>query len=260
MTDQNDADAPTGKAPPGAIAAAATRALPKRFYKGVEVAGPTDGGYRLLLDGRTLRTPRRQLLEVPSLALAQAIAAEWDAQETVVDPASMPLARFANSALDMVTERMDDVRADIVRFAGSDLVLYRAADPVALVERQQQHWDPVIEWCAGLLGSPFETSTGIIHKAQSPATLERIASRIANIDRYRLAALHVITSLTGSALLALAVHENHLTPSAAWAAAHVDEDWQISRWGEDEAASARRAATERDMMAACRLLQLCAGN
>lgn len=231
--------------------------LPKRFYTAVTVDA-ADGRHRVLLDGRPVRTPKRAFLALPSRPLADAVAAEWQAQATHIDPATMPLTRLANTALDGVTGRETDVRDDIVRYAGSDLLCYRAAHPAGLVQRQAQLWDPVLDWAQATLGSGFVVQTGLMPVTQPPPTLERLASRLA-LDPFELAALHVLTTLLGSAVLALAVSERRLDIAAAWDAAHVDEDWQIAEWGNDAEAIDRRARRLGQAISAAQFLALARG-
>jgi chaperone required for assembly of F1-ATPase len=227
--------------------------LPKRFYK--EVATKDGGGgTALLLDGKPVRTPGKAALVLPSRALAEAVAEEWRAQGERIDPSTMPLTRLANSAIDGVTGRAQAVIDDILAFAGSDLLCYRAEGPRGLAEAQGKHWDPVLAWAREGLGAPLVLSQGVVHVAQPQASLDRIKDRLAGRDAFSLAAMHVMTSLTGSALLALGVALGRLTPEEAWAAAHVDEDFQISQWGEDAEAAARRKNRWRDFEAAARTL------
>jgi chaperone required for assembly of F1-ATPase len=232
---------------------------PKRFYRAVSVDGakPT---YRVLLDGRPVRTPARNELAVPSRALAQAVAAEWEAQGDCIDPATMPLTRLVNSALDGVTGREAEVRAEIARYAASDLVCYRASAPheQELARRQATAWDPVLAWARQELDVHLSVGQGVVHVPQPQAATGAIQGVLAGLDPLALAAHHVMTTLTGSALLAFAHAGGRLTAEEAWAAAHVDEDWQISQWGEDAEAKARRQRRWAEMQAASRLLELLA--
>ncbi|MBX9588769.1 MAG: ATPase [Hyphomonadaceae bacterium] len=236
-----------------------------RFYKAVTVAPASPsrereaGAFRLLLDGKGVRTPAGKAMLVPTQALAQAIAAEWEAQADRIDPATMPLTRLANSAIDGVMGREADVRADIVKYAGSDLVCYRAESPPELVRLQSQAWDPVLAWVQAALGADLRVAQGIMPAPQPGSATARIAGAVeARRSAFDLAALHVMTTLTGSAVLALAHAHGRLGVEEAWRAAHVDEDWQISQWGEDAEAKARRERRWLDMQAAGRLLALVA--
>jgi chaperone required for assembly of F1-ATPase len=211
---------------------------------------------RVLLDGKPVRTPAGRELAVPVKALAEALAAEWAAQGERIDPAAMPLTRLVNSALDGVTDRAAEVRAEIVKYAASDLLCYRAEGPAELVRRQAKAWDPVLAWAGSELDVHLATGQGIVPVAQPPAALDVVASRLTSLGALALAAYHVITTLTGSALLALAHARGRLTAEEAWAAAHIDEDWQIGQWGEDAEAQARRARRWAEMQAASRLLAL----
>lgn len=231
--------------------------LPKRFYTDVTVADESGESLAaILLDGRPVRTPGKKALAVPSAALAEAIADEWRAQRDEIDPRTMPLTRLVNSAIDGVTGREAAVIDDILNHAGADLLCYRASGPEGLLVRQAEAWDPVLAWAAGALGAPLSLAEGVMHVPQPEASLAALRTEIAALDAYALAALHVMTTLTGSALLPLAVARGELSPEAAWEAAHVDEDWQISQWGEDAEAQMRRETRKADFDAAARLLAL----
>jgi chaperone required for assembly of F1-ATPase len=234
-----------------------TAPLPKRFYAGVSVKEASPGpGYAILLDGRPVRTPRKLPLVVPTRALAEAIAAEWEAQGERIDPSTMPLSRLAITALDGVANNMAAVAADIVKFAGSDLLSYRAEAPAPLADQQAKAWDPIQRWAEDEFGARFKTAKGVMPVPQSDETLDRVAAAVAPFSAPALTALHMMTTLTGSALLALAHARGRLSAAAAWAAAHVDEDWQISQWGVDKEAAERRARRWAEMQAASRFLAL----
>lgn len=229
--------------------------LPKRFYRAA-AAAPSGEGHCVQLDGRPARTPGKAELRLPTRALAEAVAAEWAAQKSHIDPATMPLTRLANTAIDGVARREADVRADITKFAGSDLLCYRAAGPTELVARQSAAWDPVLEWAAETLGVRWVLAEGVMPVRQAPEAMAAVAKALEPHRAFALAAVHTMTTLTGSALLALAVAAGRLSAEEAWAAAHVDEDWQISQWGEDAEAAARRRRRWQEMAAAARLIEL----
>lgn len=232
-----------------------TPSLPKRFYKEVAI-GEEGGRPTLLLDGKPVRTPGKAPLAAPTMALAEAIADEWRAQGERIDPRTMPLTKLANSAIDGIEGRAESVIEDIVGHAGSDLLCYRATGPEGLLAEQAKHWDPVMAWAKDVLDAPLKLAGGIVHVTQPEESLAKIRARLEGFDAFALGALHVMTSLTGSALLALGVALGRLTPDEAWTAAHVDEDWQISQWGEDAEAKDRRAARRREFDAAARTLEL----
>ncbi len=243
--------------PSGAMAAAqrlARQELPRRFYK-VAALAPHSGGFAVTLDGRQAKTPGRNPLVVADEAVAEALAAEWQAQGERIDPAAMPLTRIVNSAIDRVAREMEPVRAEIVKYAGSDLVCYRGEGPQSLVDAQQAAWAPVLAWAEAALGARFVLAEGIIAVEQPAESLKAVAVALADLDPLRLAAVHVVTTLTGSALIALCVLSGGLDPEKAWAAAHVDEDWQMEQWGRDEMALARRSARWREMQAAALILR-----
>lgn len=232
------------------------RALPKRFYQAASAVQAEDGRWAVALDGRRAKTPGKRDLMVATLAFGTAIAEEWQAQVGVIDPAKMPLTRLANTAIDGVAGREASVVADIVKYAGSDLLCYRADGPERLVRLQSALWDGVLAWARERHGVSFSVQTGLMPVPQ-PAELGRgISVALAGHDAFGLAALHVMTTLMGSAVLAMAVAGRHLTAEEAWHAAHVDEDWQIEQWGEDAEAAARRQRRWGEMAAAARLLAL----
>lgn len=229
--------------------------LPKRFYKAVEVA-PVEGAFAVHLDGRPVRTPAKALLALPTQEAAALVAAEFEAQEEVIDPVAMPVMRLVNTALDGVASDPQAVLEDILRFASTDMLCYRADTPQGLVERQNTHWDPVLDWARSALGARFNLAEGVIHVEQPRETIAVLGAHLKQrSEPMRLAALHLMTSLTGSALLALAVEAGEVEAEAAWRAAHVDEDWQIEQWGQDAEAVARRNARHRDFLAAVGLLE-----
>jgi chaperone required for assembly of F1-ATPase len=230
-------------------------AQPQRFYKAVTVEG-TGRSFRVLLDGKPIRTPAKRELVLPTQGLAEAVAGEWSAQGVRVDPRSMPLTRLANSAIDGVAGREAEVRADIVKYADSDLVCYRADGPQELVRRQAECWDPILAWAGDALGARFDVATGIMPVTQPEASKAAVAGALDGLDAFTLAPLHVITTLTGSVLLTLAHARGHISAEAAWALAHVDEDFQIGKWGEDAEARARRERRWAEMAAASRMLAL----
>ena len=230
-------------------------AMPKRFYRQAGVT-PRESLFAITLDGRAARTPGKALLAVASLPLAEALAAEWQAVGEEIDPQRLPMTRIVNAAIDGVANQMQAVAAEIITYAGTDLLCYRAGEPEELVRRQHEAWDPVLEWANEVLGAPMLATTGIVHVAQPEAVPEAIENALADCDAIAMAALSTVTTLTGSAVLALAVARGRLEAEAAWAAAHVDEDYQIELWGHDEEAQVRRAARWREMEAASRILRL----
>jgi chaperone required for assembly of F1-ATPase len=225
----------------------------KRFYASAGVA-EADGGFVITLDGKPIRTPSGRQVMAPTREIAQAIAAEWNAQGEMINPLTMPLTRFANSVVEAVAERIDAVADDVAKYLGTDLLFYRAGHPEALVAREAAHWDPILFWAADTLGAHFILAEGIVHITQ-PDPAIKAAREAFPADPWSVAALHVVTTLTGSALLALALAHGVRDPEQVWAAAHVDEDWNIEKWGMDEEVAARRASRLVDFEAAARILK-----
>ncbi len=231
------------------------RNLPKRFYTKAGITR-NDTGFGIELDGRAVKTPLKRLLSVPNEPLADAITVEWEAQVDVIDPLTMPLTKHANSAIDRIEVRKDAVVDELAAFGASDLVCYRADSPDKLVARQAQHWDGVVKSMETRLGARFILVQGVMFQAQPPETLDLLKGQIAAHDAFTLAALHTITNLTGSVLIALALVDGDLSEQAGWAAAHVDEDWQIEQWGSDEEAQKRRVTRLEEYSAALKFTRL----
>ncbi|MBA8902553.1 ATP12 family protein [Phyllobacterium sp. P30BS-XVII] len=234
--------------------------LPKRFYKLAAVA-EQDGLFAVELDGRAVKTPARQNLVLPTRDAAQLIADEFAAQEKEIDPARMPATRLANTAIDGIVNDPQAVLEDVLRFASSDMLCYRAGSPERLVERQTELWDPIIDWAASELGARFILAEGVMHVEQPREALAAFGVHLGQFkDAFAIAALHTITTLTGSAILALAIAKGEISGDDAWKLAHVDEDWTIEQWGEDAEAAARRAIREREMIAAVKMLEAVAAS
>ena len=230
------------------------RALPKRFYKQADVA-ERDGAWAVLLDGRSVRTPAGGTLALPTEAAAKLVAAEWAAQGEEIDPSTMPVTRLVNSALDGVARDLAGVAADIVKYAGSDLVCYRAGEPDGLVAAQAAAWDPALAFARDKFGARFILAEGVMFAAQPDHAIEAFSRAVdvfaqAPHAALKIAALHSMTTLAGSALIATMIAHGGLTAEEAWSAAHVDEDWQMRLWGADEEALSKRAQRFVDMKAA----------
>jgi chaperone required for assembly of F1-ATPase len=226
--------------------------LRKKFFTkaSTEKAG---GDFAVLLDGRPVRTPGRRALAAPSSQIAQAIADEWQSVEEFIDPARMPMTRLANTTIDGVAGAEDRVAAEIEKYLASDLVFYRATEPEGLVARQSEHWDPMLAFAREKLGARFVLGAGVTFVTQPEHALQAARQSIPR-HPWRLGAIHVAMTLTGSALLALALAAGETTVDAAWSAAHVDEDWNMAFWGRDEEALKRRAFRFAEMQAAATVL------
>ena len=225
----------------------------RRFYAHAGVAEAPDG-FAITLDDKPVRTPSGRPLVAPNREIADGIVAEWDAQQETIDPLTMPLTRFANSVTDAVVDRVEAVTDDVAKYFGSDLLFYRAGHPEALVAREAAHWDPIVFWAADALGAHFILAEGIVHVRQPDSAIAAARAALPT-DPWSIAALHVVTTLSGSALLALALMRGVIDQDQAWAAAHVDEDWNVEQWGRDDEVAARRAARLVDFRAAATILK-----
>lgn len=227
--------------------------LRKRFYTSAGVAEGADG-FAITLDGKPIRTPGKNALVAPTRELAEAMASEWEAQPEMIDPIAMPLTRLANSVIDGVAGNVQAVADDAAKYFETDLLFYRAGFPEALIARQAEHWDPALRWAADDLGAHFILAEGVMH-VQQPEAAVAAARAALPADAWPVGAFHVVTSITGSALLALALKHRALDEAQVWAAAHVDEDWNREKWGADEEVEARRAARLKDFEAAALVLK-----
>ena len=224
----------------------------RRFYKDVSV---TDD-LAIALDGRPVKTPLKASLRLPTRALADAVAAEWAAQGEDIKPASMILTKLANTAIDRVGEHRLAIDQEVLDYANSDLVCYRTDRPPDLVALQVKNWNPIVDWARTDLDAPFEVTSGIIHLPQPEAALSAFAMALKNLSDFELSAFYTIMTLTGSALIAMMLARRAITPDAAWAAAHVDEDYQIEHWGQDDEARDRRAGRHTEFIDCCRFMDL----
>lgn len=227
----------------------------RRFYQAA-AASPEEGGVTILLDGRPVRTPGRNLLRVPTEELAEAIAAEWDAQGEEIDPRSMKLTGLANAAIDRVAPDPAVFARTLADYGGSDLLCYRADGPLSLVERQGRLWDPLLDWARTRFGVDLETTRGVMHCRQPAPALERLAAAVRARSVFHLAGLAPLVTLSGSLLIALALAEGAVSLEAAWEAASLDEAWSAEQWGEDSLAAEALENRRRDFAAAYRFLTL----
>jgi chaperone required for assembly of F1-ATPase len=227
----------------------------KRFYKKTEVV-PAAGGQGIALDGRLVKTAGKHDLIVPSLALATAVAAEWDAQHGEIRRERMPLTRLAGTTIDRNSTQREAVVRQIADYAETDLVCYRATHPPALAARQQAVWQPLIDWAVERYRAPLSVTTGVIPASQPAASLAAFAAVVAAHDDFSLTALHAATTTCGSLVIALALLDGRLDAAAAFAAAQLDESFQIEAWGEDKEQAERRAALAAEIAAAARFIEL----
>ena len=228
----------------------------KRFYKDASASAAADGGYTVLLDGKAVKTPKRAMLSLPNLPLAEAIAEEWAAQKEDVNPQTMPLTRLAFAALDVVTPERERVSAQVLKYAETDLLCYRAEDPPELVARQAHTWDPLLNWAAEVYGARLKVCFGIRHVPQPPEAIAELEQAVTRYDEFELAALHTATAITGSLVLALALAEEEVNAEEAFAAASLDETFQAEKWGRDAEAEKRRQRLLSDLIATERFLRL----
>jgi chaperone required for assembly of F1-ATPase len=227
----------------------------KRFYKNAEAVASA-GGVAILLDGRPVKTPGRRPLMLPTEELAEAVAAEWNDQSEDIDPRAMPLTGLANAAIDRVTPDPAAFARGLAQYGESDLLCYRAEGPQLLVRRQAEHWDALLDWARLRFDIALETVCGVMHRPQPPASIAMLHAAVAARDPFRLAGLSPLVTVGGSLIIALALSEGAIGLEEGWAAATLDEQWQIEQWGEDSLAIQALTARRRDFDAAYRFLTL----
>ena len=228
----------------------------KRFYGTVDIVAK-EGGFAVTLDGKPMATPAKRSFRLPCRGFADAVAAEWDAQQEEIDPTRMPLTRLASTAIDRVAGRRDEVIAEIASYGGTDLVCCRAEAPADLVAAQRDGWQPLLDWAAARHGATLTVTTGMQPVPQPAASLAAIARAVAGFDDFSLAALHAVTAACCSVVIALALADGRLDSDGAWACAHVDDIYQTGRYGGDPFEAPGMAALRREIAAAARVFALC---
>lgn len=230
---------------------------PRRFYGDVTVEAGVDG-YAVLLDGKAIRTPARAVFAVPSRPLAEAIAEEWRAQDGHIAAPSMPLLRLTNSALERVPAARDAVVGQLLDYARNDLLCYHAEGPALLTARQSEQWQPLLDWLKSAGGIALTTTRGIVHVAQSEASIAALQQRLAALDDFSLTGVSAAAALTGSVVLALALNAGRIGSTEAFDLATLDERFQAEHWGRDAEAQARLDHMARELAAVVRFLRLAA--
>lgn len=228
---------------------------PKRFWKTAQVA-EMDGSWAVLLDERELRTPAKAPLRLKTQRLAEAVAAEWDAQSETVDPNRMPVTRSANAAIDKLSEQRNEVIALLAAYGETDLLCYRAATPQELRDRQAMQWDPVIEWAEERFRVLIQVGVGVMHVPQSAETVANLAQPMNEFCDFSLAAFHDLVGISGSIMIALAVVEGFISPEKGWELSRLDESWQEEKWGVDEEARALSDSKKNDFLKAMEIFLL----
>ena len=227
----------------------------KRFWKEAGVV-EEEGGFGVRLDGRAVRTPAKAALIVPTRALAEAIAAEWDAQEGKIDPGTMPYTRSANAAIDKVARQKSEVAEMLAAYGDSDLICYRATSPVELIEKQAAAWNPLLDWTESVLSAKLLVVEGVVHVPQDAAALARLRAHVDALDLWALTAFHDLVSLSGSLVIGFAALDGFYPVETLWNLSRVDETWQAEQWGSDEEAEEMAARKQSDFIHAKRFYDL----
>lgn len=227
----------------------------KRFWASAAVE-QADGGWTIALDGRRVKTPARVDLLLPTQALADAIAAEWNGVREELDPRAMPLTGLANAAIDRIAANPEQFVTDLAQYAQGDLLCYRAERPEVLVHRQAEQWDPLLDWARRRYDVDFRVSDGLMHIDQPAATVKQLSQAVGTLDPFHLAGLSPMVTIGGSLVTGLAVLEGTVSPDAGWQAVSLDDRWQIEKWGADDEAVKALEYREKDFLIAARFLSL----
>jgi chaperone required for assembly of F1-ATPase len=227
----------------------------KRFWTSTSVVA-VEGGYAVHLDARPVKTPSKKLLILSNSAVAQAIAVEWDAQQGLIRPDTMPMTRYANSAVEKVAPQFDAVADHVATYGETDLLCYRATAPQALIDRQNAAWDPWLEWAAQDLNAPLIATAGVMYIAQNPASLTNLRAQIDEMTDFHLSAFHDLVAISGSFVLALAMARGRITAAQGFELSRIDEDWQIEQWGQDDDANALAESKARALQQALIFFEL----
>jgi len=230
--------------------------LTKRFYKLASVVDAEDGGHGVALDGRPIRTPGGAMLTAPTAGLAEAIAAEWAAQDDEIRPSTMPMMRLAATAIDRIGTERATIVDQVAAYGGSDLLCYRAESPAPLIDRQAALWQPILDWAAEVHGARLAVTHGITHVSQDQVALGALRAAVDDLDDCRLAAVSHLTASCGSLVIALAIAARHIGAAEATAASQLDEQWQAEQWGEDAEATQRHDNLAREIGDAARFMDL----
>jgi chaperone required for assembly of F1-ATPase len=228
----------------------------KRFWKSADVA-ETEEGFAVQLDGRAVKTPAKRALMLPTRAWAEVVAAEWNAQEGEIDPASMPATKTANAALDKVSIQHAEVADMLAAYGDSDLLCYRADSPAELVARQAEAWDPLLDWAAQELGARLAPRSGVMHSPQDAEALAKLRHLTHEMDAFRLAAFHDLVGLSGSLILGFAAARQRHDPETIWQFSRIDETWQSEQWGKDDEAEAQAELKKASFLHANHMFTLC---
>ena len=231
----------------------------KRFWKQADVVAE-EGGYAVQLDGRSIKTPAKRALVMPTQAMAEAVAAEWQAQDEIIDPGAMPCTRTVNAAIDKVATQHAEVADMIADYGDSDLLCYRADAPAALIAREAAAWDPMLDWAADALEARLYPRTGVIHQPQDEMALLALSRRTHDLTAFELAAFHDLVSLTGSLVLGFAAALDARPADALWEISRIDEIWQAEQWGRDTAAEEAAALKRASFLHAKAMFDLCGPN
>ena len=228
---------------------------PKRFWQTTSVV-PEDGGFAIALDNRRVKTPAKAALVLPTRAMADAVAAEWQAQDNRVNPATMPVTRSANAAIDKVRHQHGEVADMLAAYGDSDLLCYRADGPEALIARQSREWDPALDWAAHFFGTRLQVHSGVIHASQGDKALNTLTKHVSDMSDFQLAAFHDLVGLSGSLILAFCVIYKWKTPDLIWDLSRLDEIWQQEQWGQDDEADAMADIKRRAFLHAGRFYEM----
>ena len=229
--------------------------IARRFYQEVNVI-KLERGFAVELDGRLVKTPLGQPQILTSKDLAIAIAHEWASQEKIIVPETMPLTGYANSSIDRIEKNRESILKEILNFAETDLLCYRANEPIDLVSRQNSHWQPLLDWAADTMKIKLKVTTGILHIKQPLRAIDTLAKLLRGKNDMELAGIISLTTACGQIILALALAKGRIDIKEALVCTQLEQIYQNERWGVDEETRIRQVSLETEIATATKFLSL----
>ncbi|RGP39958.1 ATP synthase mitochondrial F1 complex assembly factor [Altererythrobacter insulae] len=228
----------------------------KRFYEKVDVTEVADGGWQVTLDGRGLKTVKGTPQIVPTRALAQELAREWSDQGEDMEASHFVHRDQTDFAIDIVALDRGAAIDQMIKYAETDTLCYRADPDDALFARQQSKWEPLLAKVEQSHGLKFTRVSGIMHREQPEATMANLRKQLQEKDAFTLAGMQTMAALSASMCVPLLALEDDAEPISLWRAASLEEEWQADLWGRDPQAEERRAKRQEAFLSAFRWIQL----
>ena len=204
----------------------------KKFYKLVSTR-VADGGWRIELDGKPVRTPSGAILNAPREALATLIAQEWSAQDKDILPETMPLTQLLVTAVDRVAKERSSIQEVVLGYLDTDLLCYRATEPDELVRKENAARDPWLRWFEKQYSTTLATTTGLMAIRHDDRAHVQAGHAVRDLDLWGFTVLQMVTAVTGSLVLALAFTSGPAQDDDLMRALYVEEDYKSEIYNEE---------------------------